>query len=244
MQVLRWGIVGCGNISSDFVTALRLAERNHRVCCINLSVLYVFRWLLPLLDQLKRLPSLCKNFNLVFGRTGVIPTCLAIQMSVSKLFWNIFIHLSSDIVYIGVQNIAHASLTIQALNAGKHVLCEKPMAVNGREVREMIETARKNNKFLMEVSLQNFWFFYFYLGLMEPLLSCVDRDSATGLGRRARWCKTLPSKHCGTEPTIWTFRLWDSHNVRGSLLCSPHFVFIRRGNALQNTCNRRKERKR
>jgi hypothetical protein len=31
MEVLRWGIVGCGNISADFITALRLAERNHKV---------------------------------------------------------------------------------------------------------------------------------------------------------------------------------------------------------------------
>jgi predicted dehydrogenase len=31
MEILRWGIVGCGNISSDFVIALRLAKRNHKV---------------------------------------------------------------------------------------------------------------------------------------------------------------------------------------------------------------------
>lgn len=57
-----------------------------------------------------------------------------------------------DIVYVGVQNIAHCSLVIQALNAGKHVLCEKPMGVNGREAREMIAVARRNKRFFMEAT--------------------------------------------------------------------------------------------
>ena len=36
-----------------------------------------------------------------------------------------------------------------ALNAGKHVLCEKPMATNAKEAQEMIDAAEKNNKLLM-----------------------------------------------------------------------------------------------
>jgi predicted dehydrogenase len=44
---------------------------------------------------------------------------------------------------------------LQALNAKKHVLCEKPMAVNAKEVREMIEAAKRNKCFLMEVCF--FW---------------------------------------------------------------------------------------
>jgi predicted dehydrogenase len=61
------------------------------------------------------------------------------------------LHIFIDIVYIGVQNLAHARLTIEALNAGKHVLCEKPLGVNGKEVREMVKTAREKRRFLMEV---------------------------------------------------------------------------------------------
>lgn len=40
-----------------------------------------------------------------------------------------------------------------ALDAGKHVLCEKPMSLNRNDVEEMVEKAREKQLFLMEVSL-------------------------------------------------------------------------------------------
>ncbi|MBR5125943.1 MAG: Gfo/Idh/MocA family oxidoreductase [Oscillospiraceae bacterium] len=52
-------------------------------------------------------------------------------------------------VSICAANFAHAELTIAALNAGKHVLCEKPMATTLAECEAMVEAARKNGKFLM-----------------------------------------------------------------------------------------------
>lgn len=58
----------------------------------------------------------------------------------------------TDIVYIALLNMDHAKWTIRALEAGKHVLCEKPLAVNARQARMMVETAREKGKFLMEVS--------------------------------------------------------------------------------------------
>jgi predicted dehydrogenase len=54
-----------------------------------------------------------------------------------------------DAVVVSGPNALHAPQTIDALNAGKHVLCEKPMAVTRDEARAMIEAAKKNNKFLM-----------------------------------------------------------------------------------------------
>lgn len=56
-----------------------------------------------------------------------------------------------DIVYIGVVNHLHMSVAIDAMCAGKHVLCEKPLGVNKNEVKTMIECACKNNVLLMEV---------------------------------------------------------------------------------------------
>ena len=52
-------------------------------------------------------------------------------------------------VSICAANFAHAELTIAALNAGKHVLCEKPMAITLAECEAMVEAAKKNGKFLM-----------------------------------------------------------------------------------------------
>jgi UDP-N-acetylglucosamine 3-dehydrogenase len=54
-----------------------------------------------------------------------------------------------DAVVVSGPNALHASQTIDALNAGKHVLCEKPMAVSRDEARAMIDAAKKNNKYLM-----------------------------------------------------------------------------------------------
>ncbi len=54
-----------------------------------------------------------------------------------------------DAVSICAANFAHAELTIAALNAGKHVLCEKPMAITLAECEAMVEAAKKNGKYLM-----------------------------------------------------------------------------------------------
>ena len=48
-----------------------------------------------------------------------------------------------DIVYIVLPNSMHGEYTIKALEAGKHVICEKPMAMDAREARQMIEAAKK-----------------------------------------------------------------------------------------------------
>lgn len=55
-----------------------------------------------------------------------------------------------DAVYIGTPNQTHCEYTITALNAGKHVLCEKPLAINAEEGRQMVEAARKSGRLLME----------------------------------------------------------------------------------------------
>jgi predicted dehydrogenase len=54
-----------------------------------------------------------------------------------------------DAVSVCTWNSEHAPTAIAALNAGKHVLCEKPMAVNEAAAREMLNAAEKNNKLLM-----------------------------------------------------------------------------------------------
>lgn len=55
-----------------------------------------------------------------------------------------------DIVYVATPHTEHFDNTMMALENGKAVLCEKPLAINTSEVKTMIETAKKNNVFLME----------------------------------------------------------------------------------------------
>ena len=54
-----------------------------------------------------------------------------------------------DAVSVTTWNAAHKCATIAALNAGVNVICEKPMAMNAAEAREMAETAKKSGKLLM-----------------------------------------------------------------------------------------------
>jgi predicted dehydrogenase len=51
-----------------------------------------------------------------------------------------------DIVYVVTPNSLHAEHTITALEAGKHVICEKPMAMTATEAMQMINTAKKARK--------------------------------------------------------------------------------------------------
>jgi predicted dehydrogenase len=55
-----------------------------------------------------------------------------------------------DIVYVASPHSHHHEMTIGALRAGKHVLCEKAFALNAAQAREMAAVAREERRFLME----------------------------------------------------------------------------------------------
>ena len=55
-----------------------------------------------------------------------------------------------DAVYVGTPNQTHCACTLACLKAGKHVLCEKPLAINADEGRQMIEAAKMSGCLLME----------------------------------------------------------------------------------------------
>src|SRR5699024_10719970 len=54
-----------------------------------------------------------------------------------------------DAISVCLPNYLHAPLSIAALQAGKHVLCEKPMATSSEEAEDMIEDAKTTEKKLM-----------------------------------------------------------------------------------------------
>ena len=64
--------------------------------------------------------------------------------------------LTVDIIYVGAANIVHKPLCKLFIEAKKNVLCEIPIAMNRNEAQEMINLARDNNVFFMEVSLNSF----------------------------------------------------------------------------------------
>lgn len=61
-----------------------------------------------------------------------------------------------DAAYIAVPHSAHKDCSCLMMNGGKHVLCEKPMAINLREATEMFRCAEENHVFLMEAMWARF----------------------------------------------------------------------------------------
>jgi scyllo-inositol 2-dehydrogenase (NADP+) len=65
-----------------------------------------------------------------------------------------------DAVYVATHPDTHAELSIAAMAAGKHVLCEKPTALNVRQVEQVIAAARKHDRLFMEAMKPPFFPLY------------------------------------------------------------------------------------
>lgn len=114
------GIIGCGSIS----IARHVPEYYARNDC------KIIGYYDPVTERAQKLAQ--QYGGRVFGSVEELLACSEI-----------------DAVSVCTPNKYHAPITIAALKAGKHVLCEKPMATSEEEAREMIETARITGKILM-----------------------------------------------------------------------------------------------
>ena len=74
-------------------------------------------------------------------------------------------------VYIPLPNNLHLKWVKEALSAGKHVICEKPLALNAGEAAEMFDTAKANGVYLMEA----------YAYLHSPYVESLKKDIADGV---------------------------------------------------------------
>jgi len=75
-----------------------------------------------------------------------------------------------EAVYIPLPNQLHLEWTCKALQAGKHVLCEKPLAPTVAQIEKMIATAKENGVFLMEA----------FAYLHSPLIHAVKAELDSG----------------------------------------------------------------
>ncbi|MEM6541868.1 MAG: Gfo/Idh/MocA family oxidoreductase, partial [Bacteroidota bacterium] len=127
MEPIKWGIIGPGKIARSFADDLKLVNN--------------------------------ATLNAVASRNRERATIFAKDYGISHIFDNYDELFQSDeveVVYIATPHVFHMDLAVQALEHGKHVLCEKPLGVNLIEVDKMIRTAKENKRFLMEALWSRF----------------------------------------------------------------------------------------
>jgi predicted dehydrogenase len=81
-----------------------------------------------------------------------------------------------DVAYIATPHVYHEAHTLLCLRSGKHVLCEKPFAINAAQADRMIECARANDRFLMEAMWTRFL----------PAIRAARKQAAGGVLGRIR----------------------------------------------------------
>ena len=123
-KTLRWGIIGLGNIAHQFAKDLLLLDNCQLVAVASRN-----------LDKAKSFATLYKVTTAYGNYTSLLED------------------KSVDIVYIATPHNSHLEWAVSALNQGKHVLCEKPLAVNAPQVMQIAEAAKREGLFLMEA----FW---------------------------------------------------------------------------------------
>ncbi|KAH8413379.1 hypothetical protein KR009_010477 [Drosophila setifemur] len=133
---IRWGIASAGKISEDFVIALStLPATDHKVQAVAARSL----------DRAQE-----------FAKKHEIPTALGSYDELAK-------DKDVDVVYIGVLNPQHYEVALLMLNSGKHVLCEKPLAMNKKQVEGILAAAKANKRFFMEAVWSRFFPSYQYV---------------------------------------------------------------------------------
>lgn len=110
-----------------------------------------------------------------------------------------------DVVYIATPHAQHFEVAKAALEAGKHVLCEKPLTVNAREARELTSLAGRQQLFLMEAVWTRF------LPATRRALDLIRRG---GIGE-VRWLQADLGFAATYDPKD---RLWDPAAGGGALL--------------------------
>jgi predicted dehydrogenase len=110
-----------------------------------------------------------------------------------------------DIVYVATPHNLHFENTLMSLNHGKHVLCEKPFAVNRREVLGMINKAKETNRFLMEALWTRF---------LPGLIKAKEMIDAGRIGK----IRLLKADFGINVPFDPNHRLYNRQLIGGSLL--------------------------
>lgn len=125
---VNWGILGCAGIAEKaFIPAVKESGNG---CLYGIAA---------------RDPGRAEEWKGKFGFRKAFPN-----------YRELVEDPAVEAVYNPLPNHLHAAWSIRAMRAGKHVLCEKPMAMNAAEVREMIQEAEQAGVLLMEGFMYKF----------------------------------------------------------------------------------------
>jgi len=119
---IRWGLLASGFIARKFATGLRHSRTGVAVAVGS------------------RTPEAAAGFAAAF------PTITGIHGSYGELLANPEV----EAVYVSTPHPLHREWAIAALEAGKHVLCEKPVGMNAAEAEDILAAARASGRFFME----------------------------------------------------------------------------------------------
>ncbi|GAA5812740.1 hypothetical protein MFLAVUS_006198 [Mucor flavus] len=123
MESLRWGIIGTGNIAHTFARALKVAKKGSLFAVCSRSV-----------DTAQS-----------FGQEFDIP-----QEYCFGSYEEFFSCDKVDVVYICTPHPYHHQVALMAIEYGKHMLIEKPMAMTQSQVQEILKAAESKKLFVME----------------------------------------------------------------------------------------------
>jgi len=142
MKKFKWAIVGSGQIAEEFAHDIKLARG--------------------------------QTIQAVVGHTMEKAKAFASAENIPQHFDNLDLLLQQggiDAVYIATPHTLHYKQTLQCLSHKIPVLCEKPLAINKQQVKEMITASEQNNTFLME----GMWIRF--LPSIQKVLELIEEDA-------------------------------------------------------------------
>src|SRR5258708_3232600 len=128
LRTIRWGIIGPGSIAKSFCKGVAVLP-DHEVAAVG-------------------------------SRTQHRAHDFAGQFRIPRRYGSYQALVEDpdlDAIYVSTPHPFHKENSLQALNAGKAVLCEKPFTINERELQELIDVARAKKLFLMEAMWTRFF---------------------------------------------------------------------------------------
>lgn len=121
MNKLKFGIIGCGGIANGkhFPALAKLSDKVEIVAFCDTVI--------------ERAEKAAKEY----GTADAL---------VTENYKALLTREDIDVIHVLTPNISHSYITVDALEAGKHVMCEKPMAINYAEAKEMLDAAQRTGK--------------------------------------------------------------------------------------------------